>query len=107
MNERTSDIFAALGSPVRLKMAEALMQQGPMAITELGRPHGMSLTGVKKHVSVLEGAGLVSCRKVGRENICAIDPKALQAAAGWFERHEKFWTTSFDRLEKLLKRKSQ
>jgi DNA-binding transcriptional ArsR family regulator len=107
MNEQTSDIFAALGSPVRLKMAEALMRQGPMAITELGRPHGMSLTGVKKHVSVLEEAGLVRCSKVGRENICAIDPKALQSAASWFERHEKFWMTSFDRLEKLLKRKSQ
>lgn len=107
MKQKTSDVFAALGSPVRLQMAEALMREGPMAITALGEPHGMSLTGAKKHVSVLEAAGLVSCRKVGRENICAINPKALQSAADWFERHEKFWTSSFNRLEKLLQRKPQ
>lgn len=107
MKQRTSDVFAALGSPVRLQMAETLMREGPMAISALGEPHAMSLTGAKKHVSVLEAAGLVSCRKMGRENICAINPGALQAAADWFERHEKFWTSSFDRLEKLLQRKPQ
>jgi DNA-binding transcriptional ArsR family regulator len=106
MNAEECDVFAALGNPVRLLMAEALLKSGPMPMRELGKPHAISLTGIKKHVGVLEAAGVVNCNKIGRENFCAINPKALQSAARWFERQEKFWAASLDRLEKLLQRKA-
>jgi DNA-binding transcriptional ArsR family regulator len=105
MSECFSNIFAALGSPVRLAMTEALLRNGPVAMTELGKPFGFSLTGTRKHVQVLQDAGLVTCSKIGRENFCAVNPAALQAASRWLGQQEKFWTASFDRLEKLLQRK--
>ncbi len=75
-----------------------------MAISQLGRPFGFSITGIKKHILVMEQADLIICSKIGRENICAINPAAFQLAAQWFEHQERFWSVSFDRLEKLLAR---
>lgn len=86
-------------------MTESLLRSGPQAMSELARPFGISLPGAKKHIAVLEAAGLVSCAKKGRENICSVNPAALQSAAEWFAFQSKFWNASFDRLEKLLQRR--
>jgi DNA-binding transcriptional ArsR family regulator len=96
-------IFAALANGTRRAMTESLLREGPQPMTRLAAPHAMTLAAIKKHLGVLSDAGIVTTRKVGRENICAVDPAALQLAAGWFERQSRFWTQSLDRLELLLR----
>ena len=96
-------IFGALANPTRRAMTETLLREGPLAMMTLAGPFGISLPGIKKHVGVLEEAGIVTCRRQGRQNICAVNPVALKAAAEWFDFHSQFWNSSLDRLQELLK----
>jgi DNA-binding transcriptional ArsR family regulator len=97
--------FFALSHATRRGMAEIMMREGPKPISELARPFDLSLPGAKKHVDVLKDAGIVTCRRLGRENICTVDAAALREAARWFEFHSKFWNASLDRLGQMLERK--
>jgi DNA-binding transcriptional ArsR family regulator len=70
----------------------------------------MTLTGMKKHVGVLEQAGLVITRKVGRVRTCKLDLRALEKEAAWIEKHRRLWAARFDELDKVideLKRKEK
>ena len=70
----------------------------------------MTLTGMKKHVGVLEQAGLVTTQKVGRVRTCKLDLRGLEEAAAWIERHRQLWEARFDALDKVveeLKRKEK
>ena len=75
---------------------------GERSIGELAEPFDMSFAGASKHVKVLEDAGLIARRKVGRTYLIKIEAKPLEAAERWLRQWEKFWTMQLDRLETLI-----
>jgi DNA-binding transcriptional ArsR family regulator len=81
--------FAALGDPKRRAVLERL-GQGPATISELAEPFDISLTGMKKHVLVLEQAGLVLTEKVGRTRRCTLAPYAFEGITAWLQRLDRF-----------------
>ena len=81
--------FAALGDPTRRAVLERL-GRGTATITELAEPFGISLTGMKKHVLVLEDAGLVLTEKVGRARRCTLAPYAFDGITAWLHRLDRF-----------------
>jgi DNA-binding transcriptional ArsR family regulator len=95
--------FAALADPGRREILERL-GGGSATITELAEPFGMSLTGLKKHVQVLEGAGLVTTEKVGRARRCSLGPRDLGDVQLWIERYRRMLEERLDRLGELLER---
>jgi DNA-binding transcriptional ArsR family regulator len=95
--------FAALSDPTRRGILERL-GEGSATITELAEPAAMSLTGLKKHVRVLEDAGLVSTEKVGRARRCTIEPRGLEEVERWVESHRRMWEERLDRLGEFLER---
>jgi DNA-binding transcriptional ArsR family regulator len=105
MVEYTSSLldrtFAALSDPTRRQIL-AQLAKGEECVTELARPHSMSLAAVSKHLIVLEKAGLVKRRRNGRVHSLALDAKPMQEAQEWLERYRKFWTGNLDSFEKYL-----
>jgi len=77
---------------------------GEKSIGELAEPFAMSFAGASKHVKVLEDAGLIARRKVGRMHLIKIEPEPLEEAEQWLRQWEKFWTVRLDRLEALIER---
>jgi len=95
--------FAAVSDPTRRGILERL-GRGDASISDLAADFAMTLTGLKKHVRVLEGAGLVATEKVGRVRICRLGPRRLADEAGWIARYQEMLDTRFDRLAALLER---
>ena len=101
--------FAALSDATRRGVLEQL-GDADASITELAEKFEMTLTGMQKHVRVLELAGLVVTQKVGRVRTCKLGPRRLQEEASWIERYQQLWDARFDELDKIvekLKRKEQ
>jgi DNA-binding transcriptional ArsR family regulator len=99
--------FAALSDATRRGVLEQL-GRGDASITTLADKFHMTLTGMKKHVAVLEGAGLVTTEKVGRVRTCKLGLRRLDEEAAWIERHRQLWDARFDELDEVveqLKRK--
>lgn len=71
-------------------------------VSELAAPHDISLPAVMKHLRVLEGAGLVSQRKIGRERHCQLTAHAMKAASDWIAQYRQFWEQQFDALDRYL-----
>ena len=102
--EETLDrTFWALSDPTRRHILERL-GRGPATVSELAEPFGMSLTGLKKHVRVLEQADLVSTEKVGRARVCRLGTGRLDEATGWIEAHRRRWERRLDRLEGYIEK---
>ena len=93
--------FAALADPTRRGVLDRL-GRGDASITELADRFAMTLTGMKKHVGVLELAGLVTTRKVGRVRTCTIGPSRLQDELDWIVRYQQLWDARFDALDRVL-----
>lgn len=104
--ERIDKAFGALADPTRRAVLDRLATGGK-TISELAAPFSMSLTGMKKHVGVLEDAGLVVTEKVGRERRCALDPSGPDPAAWWIERHQAALEDRMDRLGEFLESHQQ
>ena len=101
--------FAALSDATRRGVLEQL-GQADASITDLAEKFGMTLTGIKKHVGVLEQAGLVTTEKVGRVRTCKLGPRRLEEETKWIERFHQLWASRFDELDKVieeLKRKEK
>ena len=81
--------FAALADPTRRAVLERL-GAGSATISELAEPFGMSLTGMKKHVRLLEEANLVVTQKVGRARVCTLVPYAFEGISTWLLRLDRF-----------------
>jgi DNA-binding transcriptional ArsR family regulator len=81
--------FTALAHPTRRAVLERLAP-GSATISELAEPFGMSLTGMKKHVHVLEEANLVVTEKVGRSRTCTLVPYAFEGISAWLQRLDRF-----------------
>ena len=99
--------FAALSDATRRGVLEQL-GRGDASITELAEKFHMTLTGMKKHVGVLEQAGLVATEKIGRVRTCKLGPRRLAEEAAWIERYRQLWSARFDALDQVveeLKRK--
>jgi DNA-binding transcriptional ArsR family regulator len=96
--------LAALADPNRRAILERLGREGEATVSELAGPAGMSLTGMKKHLGVLEAAGLVSTEKVGRTRHCRLGPKRLEDLQAWMTSYRAMVEERFDRLEELLER---
>jgi DNA-binding transcriptional ArsR family regulator len=106
---RLDDAFAAISDATRRGVLEQL-GRSDASITDLAGKFRMTLTGMKKHVGVLEEAGLVSTEKVGRVRTCRLGPRRLEAEAAWLERYRRLWEARFDELERVvdeLKRKER
>ncbi|CAN5393956.1 hypothetical protein BH10PSE10_BH10PSE10_14900 [soil metagenome] len=93
--------FAALSDATRRGVLEQLGRED-MSITDLANKFHMTLTGMKKHVRVLEQAGLVSTEKVGRVRTCKLGLRRLEEEAAWIERYRQFWDARFDALDKVV-----
>lgn len=93
--------FHALADPTRRGMLASLAL-GEKSIGELAQPFAISFAGASKHVKVLEGAGLIARRKVGRMQLCRLRPEPLARAELWLRQWETFWTVRLDRLEALI-----
>ena len=101
--------FAALSDVTRRGILERL-GRADASITELAQTFHMTLTGMKKHVSVLEEAGLVTTQKVGRVRTCRLGRRRLEDEAAWIERYRQLWDARFDELDQVgedLKQKEQ
>jgi DNA-binding transcriptional ArsR family regulator len=94
--------FSALADPTRRAIL-ATLRLGQASISELAKPHRMSLPAVMKHVHVLEQAGLVSQEKTGRTRICRLAAEPFKDAEAWISQYRRFWERSFDSLERYLK----
>jgi len=101
--------FAALSDATRRGVLEQL-GRADASITDLAEKFHMTLTGMKKHVGVLEQAGLVITEKVGRVRTCKLGLCRLEEEAAWIERYRHLWDVRFDELDKVveeLKRKEK
>ena len=106
---RLDTSFSALSDATRRGVLEQL-GRSDASITDLAEKFHMTLTGMKKHVSVLEQAGLVTTEKVGRVRTCKLGPLRLDDETAWIERYRQLWDTRFDELDKIveqLKRKEK
>ncbi|HEU4989018.1 MAG TPA: metalloregulator ArsR/SmtB family transcription factor [Gemmatimonadaceae bacterium] len=95
--------FGALADPTRRGVLSRLARSDA-AISELAAAHRMTLTGMHKHVRVLERAGLVTTRKVGRVRRCSLGPRTLDDAARWITHYRRMLDARLDRLEEFLER---
>ena len=102
VDNNLSVTFAALADPTRRGMLAALAH-GEKPVSELAAPYRMSLAGAAKHVDVLARAGLVQRRKLGRQQMCRLNPEHLKQASDWLLQWQQFWTTRLDALEAALK----
>ena len=101
--------FAALSDVTRRGVLEQL-GRAEASITDLAAKFSMTLTGMKKHVGVLEHAGLVTTEKIGRVRTCKIGPRRLEEEMAWIEKYRQLWAARFDELDKVveeLKRKEK
>ena len=93
--------FAALSDATRRGVLEQL-GRGDASITDLAEKFRMSLTGMKKHVGVLEQAGLVATEKIGRVRTCRLGSRRLEEETAWIERYRQLWESRFDELDKVV-----
>jgi DNA-binding transcriptional ArsR family regulator len=94
--------FQALADPTRRAMVERLAR-GKASVSELARPHDMSLPAIVQHLAMLENSGLVRSEKVGRVRTFSMVPAALSLAEKWFNQRRSQWEQRLDRLGEHLK----
>ncbi len=93
--------FTALSDATRRGVLEQL-GRGDASITDLAAKFDMTLTGIKKHVGILERAGLVTTEKVGRVRTCRLGPRRLEEETAWLERYRRSWAARFDGLDAIV-----
>jgi DNA-binding transcriptional ArsR family regulator len=98
--------FAALSDATRRGVLERL-GRADASITDLAEKFDMTLTGMKKHVGVLEQAGLVTTEKVGRVRTCKLGPRRLENVTAWLERYRQLWDARFDELDLVVEELKQ
>jgi DNA-binding transcriptional ArsR family regulator len=101
--------FSALSDVTRRGVLEQLAR-ADASITDLAEKFHMTLTGMKKHVGILEQAGLIKTEKIGRVRNCTLGSCRLEEEAAWIERYHQLWAARFDELDKIveeLKRKEK
>jgi DNA-binding transcriptional ArsR family regulator len=103
-SDRTlNQTFAALADPTRRRIL-AHLARGERCVTDLARPHAISLPAVSKHLRVLERAGLLRRRRYGRVHQLKLEATPMKQAVRWIEEYRKFWEGSLDRLTAYLEK---
>jgi DNA-binding transcriptional ArsR family regulator len=100
-SDKLSHVFAALADPTRRQIVERLARGG-LSVSRLARRRGVTTAAVLKHLGVLEEAGLVETRKVGRVRECRLSPGPMRHAAQWIALYQSIWGARFDRLARHL-----
>jgi DNA-binding transcriptional ArsR family regulator len=103
---RLDTSFAALSDATRRGVLEQL-GRADSSISDLAEMFHMTLTGMKKHVGVLERAGLVATEKVGRVRTCKLGPRRLAEETAWIEAYRQLWAARFDELDKIVEELKQ
>jgi DNA-binding transcriptional ArsR family regulator len=102
MDDVLSQVLKAASDPTRRQLLTTLVQEGPTRVTDLARHHDMSLNGISKHIKVLEAAGLVRRRTLGREHLIEADLELLKTVENWFAKLKSIWDLRIDALESAL-----
>lgn len=100
-------MFKALADHHRRQLLDSLAQNDGQTLTELCTRLPMSRFGVMKHLGILEQAGLITTRKVGREKLHYLNPAPIQEVANWVERYRLSWEERLDRLEVILREQNE
>jgi DNA-binding transcriptional ArsR family regulator len=100
---RLDAAFAALSDPTRRGILERL-GSGDASVSHLAKVFEMTLTGIKKHLGILELVGLVATKKVGRVRTCTLGKRPLDLEAAWMARHRQMLEARLDRLGEFLER---
>jgi len=103
LSDRLDSAFSALGDPTRRRVLERI-GRGEASISDLAGAFDMTLTGMKKHVQVLESAGLVTTEKIGRIRYCRPGPRRLREEIDWIARYQTMLEARYDRLGEFLER---
>ena len=106
MAKNLNAVIVAISDPTRRAIVGRLAR-GPARISDVAAPFSMSLTGVCKHVRVLERAGLVRRTRHGRENTLELSAEPLREVARWISQYERFWNARLDRLEEFFAAKQE
>jgi DNA-binding transcriptional ArsR family regulator len=106
MVQHLDDVLAAIADPTRRAIVGRLAE-GEASVSELAEPLPMSLPAVMKHVGVLESAGLVRHRKVGRRRICTLEAGSLAAVDDWLAPYRAFWDSRLDALVDHFERRGR
>lgn len=101
--DRLDEVFHALSNRTRRALV-ATLAAGPARVTDLARPHGMSLNAISKHLFVLERAGLIERQKSGSVHSCVLTPRAMASADEWLTAYRRFWSHQFDKLADFVER---
>lgn len=94
-------VFHALGDPTRRSIVERL-SSGPLSVSQLAGPLGITLTAVSQHLQILEECGLVHTEKTGRVRTCEIEPKGFVVLEKWLQNRRSLWERRLDQLGDLL-----
>ncbi len=97
-----SAVLKALSDSTRRALLTQLCQQGPSRVTDLANVYDMSLNAISKHIKVLEKAGLVSRKTIGRTHWIEVDLKQVAAVDDWFSELKSIWALRLDKLEELM-----
>jgi DNA-binding transcriptional ArsR family regulator len=103
----TEHVFKAVADPHRRQLLDSLAQTDGQTLTELCASMPMSRIGVMKHLDILEQAGLITTRKVGREKLHYLNPDPLLNIDSWLKGYRRLWNERMDRLEDLINRTQQ
>ncbi|UVC09561.1 helix-turn-helix transcriptional regulator [Rhizobium sp. TH2] len=106
-DEKLSRILKAVGDTTRRHILTLLVQEGPLRVTALAAHFDMSLNSVSKHIKVLEEAGVVTRRTLGREHFIAAELDPLRVTEGWFAQLKSIWELRLAALENILATKDQ
>jgi DNA-binding transcriptional ArsR family regulator len=99
--------FAALGDPTRRAILEQLSHSGSATVSDLAEPFDITLTGLKKHVGVLEEVELITTEKIGRSRHCRLGPRTLDDAGQWIAGYQRMAEARFDRLGRFLEQQQR
>lgn len=100
-SDQVDQVFRALADPTRRQVIERLVS-GPASTSELARPFSMALPSFLQHLTVLQGAGLVTSQKHGRTRTYRLAPSGLDAAEGWLTGQRRIWQQRLDQLDQFL-----
>ena len=106
LTDRLDASFAALSDATRRGVL-AQLGRADASISDLAQKFDMTLTGMKKHVGVLEQAGLVTTEKVERVRTCKLGPRRLDEETDWIERYRQLWASRFDELDNVVEELKQ
>jgi DNA-binding transcriptional ArsR family regulator len=105
--EQLSEILKAVSDPTRRSLLTTVVQEGPTRVTDLADQYEISLNAVSKHIKVLESAGLLTRRTIGRVHLIEANLEPAKAIDHWFEKLRSIWDLRLQHLEKILREETQ